>query len=111
MDDDWRKVVIAELSKNKERLNSFYIKMTIIILLVTTWVCPYNSRQYMAQGVKSFGIPFAYLAFPDHVIKDSLWGSTGINLLFLYLDFAIIYNIVKYVGKLINKIWKESSTD
>lgn len=91
-------------NKRKIRLNSLYIKLTSIILFITTWFCPYNDRQYEAHGIKSFGMPFAYLDFPDNVIKDSLWSSTGINLLYLYLDFVIIYYIVKFVGTVFKKI-------
>lgn len=77
-----------------------YTKLTITFVIIATWFFP-GSPSSDGYGMV-FGYPFKYLTFYE--IGNTLWNSTGVNLLFLYLDYYIIFYVIKAIGNFIKSI-------
>lgn len=92
--------------KTMTESKSIYTKLTITFVIIATWFFP-GSPSSDGYGMV-FGYPFKYLAFYE--ISNTLWNSTGINLLFLYLDYYITYYVIQTVGNLIKSIINKFST-
>lgn len=84
----------------KNRFKSAYMKLTVIFIFISTWFFP-GCPTTDGYGTV-FGVPFGYLTFYD--ISNTLWHSTGINLLFLYLDYCIIHYVLRAIGSFIKKL-------
>ncbi len=91
--------------KNKTTYDSTAVKWTWILLIITTWFFPgqYAPRLY---GEIRYGRPLGYLTFYPP-FRHTLWRSTGINLLYLSIDFLIIYAIVRAVMRILEKMRQE----
>lgn len=71
-------------------------RITCFLLCMITFFLPANIAIYnFTSCEKAFGYPIAYLCFPQNKITSSIINSVGINLLALFLDYIIIYFVVK----------------
>lgn len=92
-------------AKNKTTYNTVAVKWTWILLIITTWFLlgQYDPRLY--DEIR-YGRPLGYLTFYPP-LSHTLWRSTGINLLYLYIDFLVIYAIVRAVIRILEKMRQE----
>lgn len=72
---------------------TLYVRITLIIILLTTYLVPRHGE------LDGFGYPFAYINFPTGEVGISLFRSTYVNILYLFLDFILIYTVVKIIGE------------
>lgn len=79
---------------------TMYIRITFIIILLTTYLVPRHGE------LDGFGFPFAYINFPSGKVGITIFRSTSVNILYLIFDFILIYVAVKIICEAAKKIFK-----
>ncbi|PXX53830.1 hypothetical protein DFR60_105319 [Hungatella effluvii] len=86
--------------KNFFSFETMYVRITFIIILLTTYLVPRHGE------LDGFGYPFAYINFPSGRVGITIFRSTYVNILYLFLDFILIYMAVKIFCEAAKKIFK-----